>query len=356
MTTEGAISVHLDVARGRVDDVVVTSTRPLRAARVVTGRAPADVQRLVALLFPVCGRAQGIACARALDAALGIASEPERERARDVVALAEAIASHIWQMAIGWREAARVPSRPELVRAARRAADRLAEALLGTTPNDPPFAWGDAREISTELRALLEETLASEPPLFAAIRNAGREEFGSASRVEGTASLDPIAIGASLATDERFADAPTLHGKPLDVSASAHGGAPVAPGRGLLARFTHRRDVARADGERLEALVSGGAVTNRPTCAAVEGGGVGLALTARGPLLHWARANREVVTDFRVLAPTDWTFHPSGVLREALLGVEAGPELWRDAGWLVLALDPCVPWSIHVGGKQVKDA
>jgi hypothetical protein len=49
-----------------------------------------------------------------------------------------------------------------------------------------------------------------------------------------------------------------------------------------------------------------------------------------------------------MVSPTDWTFHPRGVLPGALRGAPATTTLERDAGWLVLALDPCVPCKVEV--------
>ena len=39
--------------------------------------------------------------------------------------------------------------------------------------------------------------------------------------------------------------------------------------------------------------------------------------TARGPLLHFARVRDGRIEDYHVLAPTEWNFHPRGLLARA---------------------------------------
>jgi len=117
-----------------------------------------------------------------------------------------------------------------------------------------------------------------------------------------------------------------------------------------MARLVARRVDAKDDATRLAARfgeLERGVAKDRPSRAS-SGTGVGSARTARGPLVYWVHAGSGSVEDVRVVAPTDWTFHPRGILHEALLGTEAAPTLERDAGWLILALDPCVPWTVEV--------
>jgi Ni,Fe-hydrogenase I large subunit len=82
---------------------------------------------------------------------------------------------------------------------------------------------------------------------------------------------------------------------------------------------------------------------------------------ARGLLVHWVRlepgldpATRRVAA-YRVLAPTEWNFHPHGGLAQALSALH-GPEADADAQALALVYDPCVNFSVHGSGSAVCDA
>jgi hypothetical protein len=99
----------------------------------------------------------------------------------------------------------------------------------------------------------------------------------------------------------------------------------------------------------LAALV-GGATPDTGSLAL--GPGVGLAWTemSRGLLIHWARLEDAAaapdtarVARFRVLAPTEWNFHPSGELALAMTDGRFDAEATRLAA---LALDPCVRFDL----------
>jgi hypothetical protein len=62
---------------------------------------------------------------------------------------------------------------------------------------------------------------------------------------------------------------------------------------------------------------------------------------ARGLLLHWVQLDGDGrVQDYRVLAPTEWNFHPQGALALALTALPFGATV--AARTLAAAFDPCV--------------
>lgn len=84
--------------------------------------------------------------------------------------------------------------------------------------------------------------------------------------------------------------------------------------------------------------------------ACTTGPGEGLAWieTARGLLVHWVRLDGERVAECRVLSPTDWNFHPSGGLAQAL----AQTRSVAVADWLVAAFDPCVAHRVVAAAEE----
>jgi Ni,Fe-hydrogenase I large subunit len=61
------------------------------------------------------------------------------------------------------------------------------------------------------------------------------------------------------------------------------------------------------------------------------------------------------VLDYRVLAPTEWNFHPRGALAVTLAGRRAGSlqALRREAQRLIDALDPCVACVLQLHEEAV---
>lgn len=119
-----------------------------------------------------------------------------------------------------------------------------------------------------------------------------------------------------------------------------------AQGPALAVRWLARLVALRTLPQRLEALAP---LLEDPTPEPAEVPGLGRSEVARGPLWHWA------VTDgtgnavrYRILAPTEWNFHPDGPVPHALMGLEPfkrGEGLER-ARALVASFDPCVEFSM----------
>ena len=85
-----------------------------------------------------------------------------------------------------------------------------------------------------------------------------------------------------------------------------------------------------------------------------EASGTGIAAveTARGRLVHRVEIEANRVKDYRILAPTEWNFHPQGPLALGLSGAPV-PDLKKfhePVGLLVSALDPCVALEIAIKG------
>jgi Ni,Fe-hydrogenase I large subunit len=357
--TEGTLQVRIDVANQRVVHVEIASTRPSRVTRVLSGRTPEDAARLTPMLFPLCGMAHAVALWRAVDSARGCAVSQRLDVGREIVCLAEAAASHVWQVALAWPAACAARRDDASVHTARQLAERASVSLFGTQNIPVRLAenpsWSEARRAASALAELVSESVAKSAHLLEAVRAAGRAGFGR-SFAETSPVPSCAAIGRLLAADPEFADRPEIDGLPVDMSALARQGSmervravETSHGLGLLARLVARQVDALCGARRLGSLAAEAErLPEEARRATSTGEGVGEASTGRGPLVYWVRTRLGAVDDVRVVAPTDWMLHPRGTLAQALVGVEATPTLERDAGWLVLALDPCVPWSVEV--------
>lgn len=111
----------------------------------------------------------------------------------------------------------------------------------------------------------------------------------------------------------------------------------------------------KADGWAWREGQAGGGVAGGPKPPLTEASlpaGVGLAQVqaARGLLVHRVVIQAGRVADYRILAPTEWNFHPQGA---AALGLATLPDaddatLRRLAGLFVTALDPCVAYDVRL--------
>lgn len=313
LNSVGSLSVSARYAGGRLSGLAVALERP-PVARLFLGQAPGAVVRMVPLLYSLCARAQAAAAAAALAAASAAAPPPEESAAL----WAEALHEHFWRLLLDWPPALGQP--------------QAREAFI---------AWRAARSgaaFPSATRALLESTLLGCP---AADWQRGEARLGSDSLAarcmsrlkdtENAAFFDPPALTPDLWLPYWRTGCSDIPETPCPASI------------GAAWRSRLRQAVA--------AVLALEAGTPYPVAAAGEGGwGIGQVLTARGLLTHGARLENGRVSAYQVWAPTDCHFADGAGLARLL---ENG--VWQDIDaarraveQAVLALDPCVPYTVKV--------
>lgn len=364
---EGAIAIELQVRGGRVADVAVRSSRPVGITRALEGLDVAQALKTVRALFAVCGAAHGAAAEEACERALGLPADPLRRGQRQLACALEAIENHAFQICVEWpRALGRAPSAPALLRT-RKATAAVRSALGSATLSEALAALDEAvRELAPDEAlagddgALLRWASRSEAPVALWLREileAGAADFGGA-RARLLPPLDEAWFEAAL-QQEGFGAAPTYGGEPAESGAVALAAEHPAVaqqlsrhGRSLVSRsVAHLADLRRIAAEVVARAPAVAPSNPRPLQRHGSGHACGVADTARGRLAHSVVLVDGRVARWRTVAPTEWTFHPRGAIREALLGA-ATKDLDRRARWLVTAMDPCVPCSISVVGAS----
>jgi len=377
MNIEGEITVTLRWDGQRVRQVALRSTRPLAAARVAIGRTPAEAAALVPSLFAICGHAQRTAAVAALRAAGAQASTLPEPGAWSVPL--ETVQEITWRLLVDAPRALGLAPQTAAVAAVRAAVAR-AVAAFGSAPAARSSALAAA---ATELGDLAGRNVygcaavdwLSEmnlPALDAWRENAatlparalaslarcapglGRSDTALMPGLDDPAWLSTVA--PALQSDPAFAQAPTWCGDPVETGALARTRRqPLVAA--LIEREGHSaatRLVARLVelAQLLDALRRAEDAVGHWVQAWPLGSGAGLAAvqSARGLLLHWVRIADGRVADYRIVAPTEWNFHPRGALVRGLAGTLASDEaaLVALAGLAVHALDPCVGFHIEV--------
>jgi hypothetical protein len=355
---EGRLAITLTRRGDAAAEARIVSSRPQLAQRLMAGREPQRAAELAGLLFTLCGGAQRVAAESALAASGGDAASGDPAQQIEARVLAELAREHVWLL---------LARGPELTGLAP-----AAEALLRLRR-----AEADAEDLARTLDALLVERVLGEP----AAAWLGRDAAGLADWIAGGATLAaaflariadapagrPTALLPPLrALDDAtvldlarqaleqpaFCARPTWRGAPAETGALARqrDAAPVAD---WIARHGHghrARLLARlAELAGLPARLRG---ADGPAVARAwplgEGAGVAGVETSRGLLLHVARLVAGRVADYRIVAPTEWNFHPEGPLAAALAGLAPDDTLADRARHAVLALDPCVAFGVEV--------
>ena len=153
--------IELHLLAGRVASVKLLSRRPAEASRVLEGQPAERALAAAPLLWSICSTAHSVAALSAVEAALGIVLPIQQRRAREVLALAEAVDNHAWQLCLEWPRLAALPPQPAALRSVRAVTSGLQAALFGRTPWRVPGGV----ELAPEAGAVLEAADALEVKL-----------------------------------------------------------------------------------------------------------------------------------------------------------------------------------------------
>jgi len=366
VSLEGELRVGLRVNNGRIAQTRITSTRPDVARSLLQGRTRAEVGTAVPLLFSLCGRSQAAASALALAAAAGEAASVESLARCAAAVSAETLRECAWRALLDWPREIGEQLTADSVAAARGS---LA-VRLEPQDEDPAMhaialaAFGARADEWLALQTLAEfDRWADAGPTAAsrlirslrdtdeALHNArsGRVEPGVALLELSQRPAAIVDLCDACAADPEFAGHPTWCGAPAETGALARLQADPLVSE-LLRRSASRvpaRFVARL--RELALLLTGRAVADVGAIALPSGCGIGWVENARGLLIHALRLEGERVGSYRIMAPTEWNFHPDGALALALTGSAAGDldALRRRTTRLVYSLDPCVACRVE---------
>jgi hypothetical protein len=342
----------------------ISSSRPELAARLAEGRAVETLPSLMGALFTLCAMPHRLASAAAVAAAAGRPFEfsvEDRHQLRMSQAREQILRiSHDW---------------PRLWPDAMPAIDTT--ALLRSCP-----LWQAEASSSTAMTAVHEWMVtcwlcsnpaawlaahAHDPQHYAAqwcAEQAGpvaqtlRAMRGSAQRlptphqplrVLANVEREMPALTRRMLNETGFCSQPDNHGFSADTGPWSRANAAQV----LVADSAWQRLVSRVV-DALQLAVPGG--EHWLAHGAMNlGAGLGVAWVemARGLLVHVVGLTADLrrVVVCRVLAPTEWNFHPSGGLARALSNLRGGAAV-ADACRLAVAYDPCVEFEVLTQHQQ----
>lgn len=369
MIGEDKLVLNVGWDGGRIVGVSVASSRRTGASRLLEGKTPEQAAQMVPLLFSLCGRAQEAACVLALGAARGHPPDAAAWKIRERQVLGEAAMESLWRILVDWPPlVGEVPVMESLAGIHAR----LRQAL----PKADEDGW---RDFSRRLESFLEREVLSLAPAewlgmerldewaasgkTAAARVLRRLLEGEGLFGDGNVLFMPPPQAEMLVRDiepaiREWADFPARPhwaGEIRETGALARmvraplvGGLQKRVGNTVALRFAARLVELAGIAGRLrgddESPTWLGAVSPRP------GWGLAWAECARGLLLHQVQVEDGRMACYRIVAPTEWNFHPDGPLVRGLRGVDAASEaaVRYRATAMVQALDPCVAYEIGV--------
>jgi len=376
MTTAlSSLAGCLRVAPGAPLPLALHSSRPDWAPRLARGQVVSALPGLMASLFNLCGHAHRLCSMLAIDAAApGLLPAPQQVAQR---LRTETVQEHIRRIGLDWprllaadaqgpwaaQAQAALKSCPLLAPAATAVADPWPDTLIWLQDQllqMPATTWLRAWQAcgADWLHDWSRRHAGWLPTLLRAVRKADSAaplSPVSALRVHAGVS-DVRALSAAMAEEDGFCLQPHWQG------ASAHTGSwtrlndqpvglPLTPWALLGSRIAELVRLCQPDapGQSGACWLSFGALTTG------ERQGLAWVEMARGLLVHQVEIDATVgdaparVAACRVLAPTEWNFHPQGVVAQRIAALDAGQpaeDTERRVRLLMAAFDPCVPFDV----------
>ncbi|WP_052808109.1 nickel-dependent hydrogenase large subunit [Methyloterricola oryzae] len=363
------IGVRCVVKHGVITQVEIEPRRPPPVDRLLIGQPCEAVLPMLGVVFSVCGHAHRLAASQALAAVLDAPMADDELRRlvflRDLESVREHSLNLLQSVPTKTNEHALAREIIASVQAlaagaAQGAPDTSREAAVATLHAALQVLFGRFwRLTDASMDAVLDWAQASDAPvarLLAACLRPGWAEFGA----HASPALPPLSAAkldqSWLSSDPgAFAATPSWDGIPCETSCySRQSGHPLIAeaarryGPGLLARNLARmlETVLLAKG------LAAPAPLRHPICGVeqVAGNGFAQVEASRGRLMHWVGQEWGRVSAYRILAPTEWNFHPRGLVYQGLMGAKAGDpmELEQKIRGFLQTVDPCVPFELNV--------
>ncbi len=378
MTSPAAVDIagRLHVRPGAALPTI-RSTRREWAPRLGRGLPAQQLPALLASVYTLCGGAHRLAASHAVQAARR--DDAGITHAQRQLLQADTLREHLRRL---WLDAPRLaPGLPAPDPAELAACPLLQRGDANTAGAADTRSWIEQRVLGGPAAAWC-EGWSADPKAFvlhwaastvtwparwlqSVLHACGSQKQAVVPLLAQASSIELRRVARQLRHEPDFALAPTWRGHTAETGCwtrmnDVHARGHVHPCAELGLRHAARlADIARLLAPGSEHWLAQGQLSlddttdgdTRPAAPAREG--LGWCEMARGLLLHWVRLDaQDHVLDCRLVAPTEWNFHPFGSAARALADLPAAADDSRLRA-LVGAYDPCVTVTRDSDGDGV---
>lgn len=392
MNVEGELRIELHRQEKRISQVRILSSRPLQLPRLFEGKPVTELLGMVPMLYSVCGTAQACAAVQACRQAMSLDVESQVALAEQMLVTVETAREHLWRILVDWSTFANKPiDRPlvaslsTLIPTAKSACFAksdlftlkpalqfdekkfvsIIEQIANTTSNavfaEQPSVLYAMSDIDS-FNHWLDVTKTSTSTLLQDLRDQQTGHLGDGG-MYALPAIDPQEMSQRLAQVDAdyFIATPDWQGGNYETTPltrmTSH---PLLQqlvqhyGFGLMTRMMARLlELASIPGtlyRQVQVLVGLQGRIEKTAPESVEQQGLGEVEAARGRLIHRAVQQDGIIKSYQILAPTEWNFHPRGVVARGLqkLPAENVSFLRQQADLFINAVDPCVGYQLEI--------
>jgi hypothetical protein len=364
----------------------------LQLTTLFEGKSVSELLTMLPVLYSVCATAQACAAARACRQAMGLQADARVELAETMLVDVETAREHLWRLLIDWPGYVGAPvNRPlvaslsTLLTAAKSACfkdsdlftlkpalepdheqfslviERIANTATEAVFSMPPADWYALSTLEA-FDSWLDRAATPPAQLLRRTRDEQSGQLGDTGFCPLPA-IDPREMCSRLAEEDadRFIANPEWKGAHFETSPltrmASH---PLLQqltrryGMGLMTRLVARLlELAQLPARLSAQLQQLSAAPISPRATTTISGkleGLGEVEAARGRLIHRAVVEHEYIAKYQILAPTEWNFHPRGLVARGLSGLPAqdAARLKTHADLFINAVDPCVGYRLEL--------
>jgi hypothetical protein len=368
------------------NSVNIQSSRPLHVSSLLVGKSPQQVSSIIPLIYNVCATAQARASQLALHSALQIDFDPATENARDLMVQVENLREYLLRIFRDWpglfNSEVNIQILPLITRLLPDSRAALFETVHAFSDNsilniDIPALdkiLSDCQQLIDQqvlampsqqwlmidsIEDLLTWSQESSAPAALSIRyihHRGWSGLGQ-SQVKALPVMDAEMLIKKLSSDvaEGFIESPTWSGQSCETSTySRQLNHPLVSlmtnqyGNGLLSRWVARLVELALLPQQIGRFID--VLRHDNWTTTVQHPGLAQVETARGRLVHYAEISENRISRYQILAPTEWNFHPHGLIQQSLQHtLQQQPDnIKLAADCLINVIDPCVGYRLEL--------
>ncbi len=388
---EGQITINISTkSMEGVEVADIFSNRAVHASQVLIGKSPEQALIALPMLFAVCSTAQSRAGLLSIQDCLNIEMQVDMELARDLLVLAENAREHILRVVLDWpqlfeykRSNQNFSWLTRLVADLKRVLFVEADAFSLNSKIHPDRA--EAQTLISELETYLENDFLG-LPLNQWLSIETKDALNQ--WIQGNDSVAAVALRFIIDQDWMSQGAVDFNHLPdLDTSELRKQFTAIDYDQfveqpqwqkscyettsftrqllhhpilselfaeyqsGLLTRWVARIIELVKIPQQMKNIVNeldGKNVVARYERPAQNG--TAQIEAARGRLIHFVRTDDEVIKQYSIVAPTEWNFHPRGVVAKSLKSLKFNNknELKRLSELVINVIDPCVGFDLRI--------
>jgi len=386
---EGKISIDLYPFSNNEDHVKISSSRPLQASKILIGKTPEQALSIIPLLFNICGIAQSHAALSSIQQYMLLETNPAVEMCRDMLVLVENAKEHMLRIFIDWPKLFNQDANNSQLAYLSQLIDKFKSAMFY---QGKAFSLNSKLDIDTsklesqieKLEQYLNDYLFSMPPenwlamddidslikwaqhcdsiVAHAINTICEQGWASQgySNCYPLPELDNTTLLNYFNADnvDQFIAEPEWKGCCYETTVlTRQFKHPLIQSlyqefqTALITRWVARLIELANIPQQLRSMLN--SLTDKNSTKISDSKihpGVAQVEAARGRLIHRVEIDQEIISNYQILAPTEWNFHPRGLITQSLTSLKSNDkkELAQLAHLLINAIDPCVGYELRI--------